>query len=234
MRTIRLGLLLVSLLASGGALTAQIVWNFGTASGNAAASSGVPAHLAASVVSQNNNFGTTTLLSSSSPSGSYAGASGQFNAAASAISGGFNLNSSTYFQFTLTPDSGHQVSLTSISFGTRSTASGATSVAVYSSDDSFGSSLVTGSSLSGSWSLVSSGTLSSVTGTAATPLTVRIYGYGGSGALGSPNWRIDDLSANVSVTAIPEASTCAVLLGVAALAGASIRRRRLQAAAAPR
>ena len=116
---------------------AQIVWDLGTNAGNTAPSSNRVSNLTASVISQLNNNGVTTLLSAASPSSGYLGASGQHNAASSVVAGPLDLSTSTYYQFTLTPKTGHEVFLTSISFGTRSTSSGPTNVAVYTSDDDF-------------------------------------------------------------------------------------------------
>ena len=206
---------------------AQVVWNFGTATGTASPTSGILSNLTAGAVTQNNNFGSTTMLSNSSASTTYSGASGNYNAAASAVAGAFNVSSSTYFEFTLTPSSDYQVSVTAVSFGTRSTASGATTVALRSSSDSYGTALASGSSNT-TWALVSVSSLTSITGTATSPLTFRIYGYGGTGSSGTANWRTDDISVTASVTAIPEPSTYAAIFGVAALGFAAWQRRRQQ------
>lgn len=194
---------------------AQISWDLGTSAGNAAVSSNSVSYLTASSVSQNNNHGVTTMLSAASPSSGYLGASGQYNAASSGVAGQLNLSTSTYYQFTLTPSIGYEVSLSSISFGTRSTSSGPTNVAVYTSDDDFTYAIALGNSTS-TWALISSGPLTNISGTAASPLVVRIYGYGGSGSTSTANWRIDDLTAS-GVSVVPEASNYAAIFGGVAL-----------------
>lgn len=203
---------------------AQIVWNFGTTVGSDSPSSNDASNLTVSVISQNNNNGSTTMLSSSSSSSGYTGSSGQYNAASSGVAGALNLSTSTYYQLTLTPTSGYEVSLSSFSFGTRSTGSGPTNVAVYTSSDNYTASIASGTSTS-TWGLVSSGELTSITGTSSSPLVIRIYGYGGSGSTSTANWRIDDVSVS-AVSAVPESSTYAAILGGVALLGVLAVRRR--------
>ena len=215
------------------AVHAQIIWNFGTSSGNAASSSDIPSNLIASAVTQNNNNGNTTMLSTSAPSSGYIGASGQYNAVASAVAGSLSLLSSTFFEFTLTPSTGYLVDLTEISFGTRSTSTGAANVEVYTSSDNFTTNILSKSVLTtGTWELATSGTLSSISGTSISPLVVRIYGFGGTGSTSTGNWRIDDISTSVFVTAVPEPSTYAAILGGVALVGVMVMRRRKSAAKA--
>jgi hypothetical protein len=72
---------------------------------------------------------------------------------------------------------------------------------------------------------VNSGALTSITGTALNPLTLRIYGSGGSSA-SAGNWRIDDLSVTLAVGAIPEPSTYAAIAGFVMLGFAVARKYR--------
>ena len=205
---------------------AQVVWNFGTTAGSAAPSSNSLTNLAVSSLTHVNNNGSTTLLSTTSASSGYGGASGQYNAAASTAAGtSLNTTTATAFQFTLTPDEGYSLTISNISFATRSSSTGATQVAVRSSIDGFGTDLATGASPNGSWSLLSPGSFSSITATS--PVTIRIYGYGNTlSSTGTANWRIDDLSVNASVSAIPEPSTYAAIAGAGSLLGAIWWRRR--------
>lgn len=205
---------------------AQVVWNFGTTTGNASPSSNTLLNATVSSISQFNNNGSTTMLSTTSASTGYSGVSGQYNAAASVVSGSsLNLSSSTAFQFTVTPAEGYTLSITNITLATRSTASGPALISIRSSLDNFASDLVSASS-SGTWSLISPSSFSTITSTSA--VTFRIYGYNATGAAGTANWRIDDLtiSGSASLSAVPEPSTYAAFAGLSALVFAATRRRR--------
>jgi hypothetical protein len=57
-----------------------------------------------------------------------------------------------------------------------------------------------------------------------TATTFRIFGSGASSSLGT--FRVDDVTVNGAVTAVPEPSTYAALLGGMALTGAIILRHR--------
>jgi MYXO-CTERM domain-containing protein len=213
MRTIRLGLLLLSLLASGGALSAQIVvYSFASS----AAPTSVAANLSASVFS-----GSLGSPATGSGNPLYAAGSGGGYFTASAWTGA--APGTNYFEVTLTPGSGHGLALASLSFGYRATGTGPTAFAVRSSADAFSSTLVSGTITNDSvWHATGplSITLSSLT--AAT--TLRIYAAGASSSLGT--LRVDDVSLGGSVTAIPEASTYATVLGLLALTAALRHRRR--------
>ena len=179
-------------------------WNFGTDVSNANPSSGTPVGgLTISGISQGNNNGTTTLLTAVSVSGTYAGASGQFNAGAAARVGALNTaaNGSAYFEFTLTPNAGQTVSVTNINFGSRSTGTGPQAYAIRTSLDGYSSDAATGTLLNNStWALFNNST--SIASAAGAAVTIRIYGYNGAGSpvAGTANWRIDDLSVTVNVT----------------------------------
>ena len=116
---------------------------------------------------------------------------------------------STYFTVTLTPDAGYRVALNSLSLGTRSTGSGPTAMAVYSSIDDYTTAIgtVTGLSTSGSWvwkDITFEG--DSLAGLAGQAVTMRLYGYGGTGSSSSYNWHIDDIRFTVAndLAAVPE------------------------------
>jgi len=179
-------------------------WNFGTSSSNAATSSGSLANLTVGNVSIGNTNGTVTMLSTTSASSGYAGSSGQFNAGNAARIGALNTgaNGSAYFEFTLTPEIGYTVSLSSISFGTRCTSTAPQAYTLRSSSDSYASDIATGSiSANSSWQLKSNPSLT-FSGTSGTPVTFRLYGYngGGSASANTINWRIDDLSIDVNLS----------------------------------
>lgn len=159
-----------------------------------------------------NQSGTSVaLIDSSSASSGYSGASGGNNFEAKTKTGDLSVDSSTYFLVTLTPASGYAIRLDSISFGSRSTSTGPTSLTFYSSIDNYASAIGSKAvSANSTWALV--GTTfggSPPTGPVDTAVLFRIYGSGGSGTFTSANWRIDDIS--LSVTAVPEPTTSAVV-----------------------
>lgn len=186
-----------------------IGWNFTTAT-----SSTTTANITASDISRGNNNGTTNdLITTTSPSSTYTGFSAGGNAGAAARIGALNqaTNGSAYFEFTLTPANGYSFNLTGISFGTRSTSTGAQAYTIRSSTDNFTTDIVTGTiSNNGSWSLK---THTGIVLNAYTATTFRIYGYNGSGsaAANTTNWRIDDLSLSVSASVPTNVSTLSSL-----------------------
>src|SRR5688572_26028123 len=179
-------------------------WNFGTDAANPNPSSGTPvAGLTISGVSQGNNNGSTVLLTTTSASLGYTGSSGQFNAGAAARVGALNLaaSGSAYFEFTLTPDAGKTVSITNINFGSRSTGTGPQAYTIRTSLDAFASDAATAAVPNNSlWALYTN--LVSVTSAEGVAVTIRIYGYNGTGtpSVNTANWRIDDLSVTVNVS----------------------------------
>lgn len=177
-----------------------IAWNF--TAGNATPSTTSPAIAASSDLLQGNNNGTTTFITSSSVSSGYTGASGTFNAGLAARTGALNTaaSGSAYVEFTLTPGAGQAVTLTGISFGTRSTSTGAQAYTLRSSLDAYATDIATGTIANNSaWSLKTNTGLSTASGV-GTAITFRIYGYNGTGSAtaGTANWRIDDLTLSVS------------------------------------
>jgi len=191
---------------------APVVWNFGTGSGTAAPTSGTPVtNLTIGNVLQGNNNGTTTMLDATSASSGYTGASGNFNAAAAARVGAINTaaSGSAYFEFTLTPATGYVVTLSSITFGSRSTGTGPAAFSVRSSLDGYVANVATGTlSTASTWALSSPST-TATTSLAGTAITFRIFGHGGAGSPGAntANWRIDDLNIAVDVTCTAPAIT---------------------------
>ncbi len=115
------------------------------------------------------------------------------------------------------------MSITGISFDYRQTASGALN---YQVDIGSNSNVASGGfTRDSAWHQVAHGsiTLSGLTGSNE----VRIYGYsGGAGSFG-----IDRVILTGAVTAIPEPSTYAAIVGAVALAGVVIHRRKKSRAA---
>ncbi|MDB4474791.1 PEP-CTERM sorting domain-containing protein [Opitutaceae bacterium] len=154
-----------------------------------------------------------------------------FSASNYIFDGGFSnsatLDSSTYFSFTITVDSGYTMDLTSFSFdGNRSGTGPANSVVeVFLNSSSQGTSsafVVTDESgaPSGETNTFDHTDLTSVTATGQ--VEYRIYGYNASG---SGNFRVDNLTAIGTVSAVPEPSSFAALAGLAMLGFVATRRR---------
>ncbi len=178
-------------------------WDCSTAS----ATSGTNANLSVGSFSQGNNNGTTTLITTTSPSsgsGAYTGNSGTSNFGAAARTGAINTGASgsAYFEVTLTPASGYLVTVTGLSLGSRGTGTGPVTLGLRTSKDSYGANIATATVLANSTWALSTPTVTSTTSAAGTALTLRIYGYGGTGSpsANTANWRIDDISLTVNVT----------------------------------
>jgi hypothetical protein len=179
------------------------IWNFNTSS-----PSSIPlTNVSVSPISQGNNFGTTSLFSSSNSSAGYTGASGGNSAAITAIAGALNINTSSYFEFILTPAAGTTFSLNNISFGSRVTTLGygPQTYTLRSSLDGFTSDLATGSN-STSWALKSHTILNN---SSSAPVVYRLYGWNVASTAtvtaSQVSWRIDDLTLGLSVAK----ATCA-------------------------
>ena len=183
---------------------AQIIWDFSTAT----PLSGVPAGVSVSAVSQGNNNGTTTLLTTTSASSGYTGATGSNNAGAATNVGAFNPDSSTYFEWTLTPAAGVSITVSQINFGSRSTGTGPQAYDIRTSLDNFATAAASSMLANNStWALLTNAV--SVAGASGQAITFRIYAYNGAGnALkNTANWRIDDLSITTATSgSIPVAT----------------------------
>jgi hypothetical protein len=218
MKTIRNGLLTLLVMIGGVAAHAQVVWTF--TSGTGAADS-LPPNITGGIITAS-NFGGGSLAFNSTSASPTPAFSGSNNAAVNAKSGSLDPSSSTYFDFTLTPGVDQHIRATGFSLGSRSTATGPTSLSLYTSIDGFTALVASVSTTANStWASV---TLSSftVTGAAGSAVTFRLYGSGGTG-IGTGNWRVDDLS--LAATAVPEPSTYAALFGAVVLAGTLMRRQ---------
>jgi len=149
-------------------------------------------------ITQGNSNGAVTLISATSPSSGYTGVSGGNNAAVAARTGALNTGASgsAYFEIVVTPNANTIFTLTGVSFGSRSTGTGPQAYSIRTSLDNYGTQVAGGTLLSNStWALSSTSGLSVASG-AGTPITLRIYGYNGTGSpgAGTANWRIDDLT----------------------------------------
>ncbi|MFC4232552.1 T9SS type A sorting domain-containing protein [Parasediminibacterium paludis] len=191
----------------------QTYWDFSSTT-----PANVPANITVSNISSSNNYGTvTTFLAATSISSGYAGASGGNNAGlASYAVAGSNTSldvtltgtatatnkSNAYLEFTITPTSNYEVSITGISFGARSTGTGPQAFAIRSSKDGYTTNIASGTiPITSNWTLITP-TVTAIATKAA--ITVRIYTYNGIGNAisGTPNIRFDDLIVTTS-TVLP-------------------------------
>jgi hypothetical protein len=172
-------------------LHAQINWDFSTAT----PASGVPAGVTVSAVSQGNNNGVTTLLTTTAASSGYTGATGGNNAGAAANIGPFRPDTTTYFEWTLTPAAGVSLTVSQVNLGSRSTGTGPQAYDIRTSLDNFVAPAATGVLANNStWALITNTV--SVSGASGQAITFRLYAYNGAGnaSKNTANWRIDDLS----------------------------------------
>jgi hypothetical protein len=207
--------------AAGG----TVYWNMDDL---AAPTSNTVANLTVGPISQGNSTttgGTATSASSGYSfllNGTNTAASGSNNLNFSAKSGVLLTASSSYMTVTLTPSAGSTGTVSAIGFGSRSTASGPTTLSLRSSLDSYAVEVTGFSTLTSStWAYFSNTFSSPLVIASGSSLTLRLYGAGGSTATAG-NWRIDDLQLDVVV--VPEPA--AVVLGMLAVAGVTISVRR--------
>ena len=176
-----------------------VLWDFTTAT----PTSGLPADVSGGTVVQRNNFGTTQTLTTVSVSSGYTGVSGTANAGAAARVGSLNLaeGGSAFFEFTLTPAAARQLSVTGLSFGARSTATGPQAYALFVVNGTAEPALIASGSLANNsaWTRITPAFLPIVSDT-ATSLTFLLYGCNGTGNAGvnTANWRIDDLAVQLA------------------------------------
>src|SRR5690242_8439341 len=162
-------------------VNAQIKWDFDEAGGTDLPLNN-ESNLSVSNLLRGNNYSTTTtaVITSSSSSTGYTSASGNFNAGAATVPAPFDKSTSTYFEFTLTPDEGYLITISAISFGSRSTSTGPQNCSIRSSIDSYSSDISTNILPADSKWYLYQNTFTSVVSTS--PITIRIYGFDGTGA----------------------------------------------------
>jgi len=214
--------LLTSMVAGGG----TIYWNMNDL---AQPTSNTVTNLTVGAISQANT--TTTGSSTQSASSGYSftlngqttSASGSTNLTFSARPGLLDTGSSTSVSLSLTPAVGSSGTLNAVGFGSRSTASGPTTLSLRSSTDNFSTDIASFSPLTGgTWAYFTSIFSAPVSFSSDSPLTLRLYGSGGSTA-SAGNWRLDDLQ--VDVVVVPEPA--AVALGLLGVAGFLVGTRQI-------
>ncbi|MHB1276876.1 MAG: hypothetical protein ACYC1Q_00595 [Bacteroidia bacterium] len=144
---------------------------------------------------QGNNYGTTQFISSSVASDSYSGASGGNNASLAVATGAFDSLNSAFIGWYMVPDSGRELHVLGLSFGSRSTSSGPQAWCLRSSTDGFSGNLFQGSlSANSEWSQYADGTnTSSLSFTDSTYFKLFIYDGTGTASINIANFRLDDL-----------------------------------------
>ena len=212
------------LLVGGSADGGTLYWNMNDLT---APTSSTVGSLTVSAISQGNPSTTGTSVQSASSGysfmldGSTTTASGSNNLVFSARSGVLDTGSSSYMAVTLTPAAGYSGTVSAVGFGSRSTATGPTTLALRSSADAYAADVALfSSSANSNWAYFANTFATPVAFSSGSPLTLRLYGAGGSSV--APNWRIDDLQLDVVV--VPEPA--AIVLGMLAVAGVTIRGRR--------
>lgn len=228
-------LAVLGVLAIGAQAQTNVYWDFnGESFGNPTRNTGSP-HLHGGAIEAGNWYRSNDLHFDSSQHSDredYYGINGpaseNHNASVGIVGGALAPATSTYFEFTLAPSSGYQLSATDFQLGSRSNFGGPTTLTLLASEDGFataGTLLDSKPVLADShWHLITF-TPFSFTGAMDTPVTFRLYGTSAAPSDDSTNWRIDDVT--LGVVAVPEPSTYASLLvGVGLLGARALRRRK--------
>lgn len=156
-----------------------------------------------------------------------------------------DLDTSEYFEFSITPDNGFSYALSGITFSAGRTTTGPRQFVVRSDADNYATNLTAGAAsplsivapnvfqltdnsstnlVAGQSITLSSGSFTNLT----TSRTFRIFAYN---AEGSGQFRIDNVAITGTVSAVPEPATAAALGGAAALLAAVLVRRRKKSSA---
>ncbi len=174
-----------------------VQWNFGGSEANPWPSSDDVDFVSGDSVT-NGNTSVAGIDEASNSKGGYDGASGTYNAYATAKPGDLatGVDGSSFLGFSLRPSVGYTLVATNLAFGMRSTSTGPRAFCVRCSLDDFASDWGTGTNAcDGDWHWKSL-PLAVTSVVAGATVSVRIYGYGGSGS-GTGNWRVDDLTVAV-------------------------------------
>ncbi len=208
------------------ALQAQIIYNFGTSAGTNLPTSDTIDHVSAGAVTYANTQGTVGYSNTAAyVSSGYTGASGGYGYYTSGFNSGTTVNtlSSGYFSLTVTPETGYDLTITSISLGYRTIKvnEAPTTITLYSSVDNYQTALSSFTlTQNGNWHLLNSWLTSSLTDNEA--ITLRFYLTGTNGSTNLGSFRIDDLTIGASAVPEPVAASL-ILVGLCLIAG--IRRK---------
>ena len=221
-----------SLFLSSNTSLADLIYtySFPDGSGNASSITGTPNALFTLSAMSIGNFASSVNppINSTSASSGYANSSGGNNIANSFIGGNFSAGNSGYIELSITNNTGLAQTLKEFDFGARSTGTGPINFTLRSSSDGFLSDLLTSSNLANStWSFKNNATISYTIPTGS--ISLRLYGFGGSSAVGAINGRFDDFTIAFSdISAVPEPSSLLLVGCVSAMV--LLRRRRMSPA----
>ncbi len=230
----------IAVSAHAAGLTNAVYWDFGAAgSGGSLAPSQNPwSDLTVGNWGVGNVFHSNPTLAPNSTSSGYTtaagfAASGATNAEAAIEAGtSINTSSSTYFSTSLTLDITSPIYLTimDVSFGSRSTATGPTNLALYVSTDGFASDFeqlgtTTTVVANSAYAAIDFSDLSFEIDPGET-LSLRLYGVGKGGST-SANWRVDDFAIVMTPAAIPAPEPSEMVLAtLSGLIGWVVLRRK--------
>ena len=148
------------------------------------------------------------------------------------VTGGGSADTTEFLSVSLNANTGFTLSLTSFSFKTSRSSTGPASVSVElfvgGVSQGVSSTFSPTNTTTTTTAAMNSNTFdfADLTSIAATStVTFRVYGWGGTGSSG--NLRVDDLTINGTVSAIPEPSTYSAIFGAAVL-GCAVWRRKQQ------
>jgi hypothetical protein len=130
-----------------------------------------------------------------------------------------SFDSNDYFTWTLTPAAGTKLNLVSLTYTGQASASGPVNFTLRSSVDSFTTAIGTPTATGTTITLTSpsfQGLTSSV--------EFRLYGWAGSSGLGT--FSVNDFTFSGTLSAVPEPSTYAAIVGSAAFGAVVVVRRR--------
>ncbi|MBI2514296.1 MAG: PEP-CTERM sorting domain-containing protein [Opitutae bacterium] len=215
-RILFLALALTSAATAPRAQAQLVTYTFGSSASPTTAANSVATNLGASAFS--GSLGSPTTGSGTPV---YSAGSGGSFFTASAWTG--SAPGSNYFEFTLTPTNGYRFDVTSISFGYRATGTGPTAIAIRSTNDGYASNLAS-STLTNDGTWHASGAISITLSALSSATTIRVYGSGASASGGT--LRLDDVTLNGTVSAVPEPAAIAAFGGMAALLAVIVHRRR--------
>ncbi len=211
-----------------------IGFNFGTSSGTASATSGSQGNFSVSPFTIGASTQTLTPNPSSAtspiPASNVSGASGGFHYDLAATTGAMAVGTSSYFEVTITPNTGFRVVINDFDFSafsvTGTTGPTAFTLRSDANADNFATAIgvtIPSTLTQNSWARYDTTFSSSVVGALNTAVKLRLYTTGNSANVASAvaNVSIDDVALSVTV---PEASDCA-LYGCAAIVGFTWWRR---------
>ena len=227
MKTLRHGLLIGAMLALGDAAQGQIAsWEI-TGANATATNPQAATSIASNIASASLTLGSGVTAASAADT--FGGSNFNTTSLAAAITG------SDYISFSIAPSAGYSLSISSISLNSGV----ATAVSNFHGELLSSVTGFTSSNSLHSYGFSTTGapaqsiTLSGVSALQNLSSSIEFRLYGWRDPAGTSTFRIRNLSGNDlvisgSVTAIPEPSTCAAILGAVVLVGVAIRRCRLQ------